>query len=377
MKTIGVVIAGLLLMGLGSTAKAEGRYAEHSVLREGNWAKIRVAKSGFYHLSDAVIKKAGFSNPSSVRIYGYGGALQPEELSGDYLTVTDDLKEIPTCTINGKRLFFAKGPVNWSQQESLQRIRNPYSDYGYYFITESDGEPLTTDSATFVSANYPANNDYHHLYEEDNYSWYHGGRNLFDKTLFTIGTPVSYTLNASGVEGRIGIALTADGDYEATIEVNDSVVGTVSKRLTLDSYTKADEQLYQYDVKGILKAENTIRITQTSGGNMRLDYIDLYHTSPTPLHLSSSPEPEYVYRITNQDHHADPQTDMVIIIPTSQNMLAQAERLKLHHEQHDGLRVTIVPADELFNEFSSGTPDATAYRRYMKMLYDRATTRNT
>ena len=32
----------------------------------------------------------------------------------------------------------------------------------------------------------------------------------------------------------------------------------------------------------------------------------------------------------------------------------------------------IVPADELYNEFSSGTPDANAYRRYMKMLYDRA-----
>ena len=34
----------------------------------------------------------------------------------------------------------------------------------------------------------------------------------------------------------------------------------------------------------------------------------------------------------------------------------------------------IVPADELYKEFSSGTPDATAYRRYMKMLYDRAAT---
>ena len=30
------------------------------------------------------------------------------------------------------------------------------------------------------------------------------------------------------------------------------------------------------------------------------------------------------------------------------------------------------PADELYNEFSSGTPDAMAYRRYMKMLYDLA-----
>lgn len=63
---------------------------------------------------------------------------------------------------------------------------------------------------------------------------------------------------------------------------------------------------------------------------------------------------------------------MVIIIPTSQKLKAQAERLKAFHQQHDALSVRIVPADELFNEFSSGTPDANAYRRYLKMLYDRA-----
>ena len=361
-------------MALGLTAKAEGRYAEHSVLREGNWAKIRVSESGFYQLSDALIKKAGFSNPSQVKIYGYGGALQPEKLTGDYLTATDDLKEVPTCTIGGKRIFYATGPVTWSQQESMKRTRNPYSDYGYYFLTEAEGEPLTTDSATFVSSHYPSNNDYHHLYEVDNYSWFHGGRNLFDKTLFTIGTPQTYTLKATGTDGRISIALTADDSYEATIEVNDSIIATISKKVSLDSYTKADEELYQYELTGILKTENCIRITQTSGGNMRLDYIDLYHESPTPLDLDALPQPEYVYRITNQDHHAAPAADMVIIIPTSQTFLAQAQRLKAHHEEYDGLKVTIVPADELYNEFSSGTPDATAYRRYMKMLYDRATT---
>ena len=361
------------MMTLGTTAKAEGRYAEHSVLREGNWAKIRVPESGFYQLSDALIKKAGFSNPSKVKIYGYGGALQPEKLTGDYLTATDDLKEVPTCTIDGKRVFYATGPVTWSLQKSLERTRNPYSDYGYYFITESDDEPLSTDSATLVSSNYPANNDYHHLYEVDNYSWYHGGRNLFDKTLFSIGTPQVYILKATGTDGRIGIALTADDDYAATIEVNDSIVATISKKVSLDTYTKADEELYQYKIKGILKAQNTIRITQTSGGNMRLDYIDLQHDDPTPLELNTLPEPEYMYRITNQDHHADTAVDMVIIIPTSQKTVAQAERLKTHHEQHDGMTVRIVPADELYNEYSSGTPDATAYRRYMKMMYDRAT----
>ena len=31
-----------------------------------------------------------------------------------------------------------------------------------------------------------------------------------------------------------------------------------------------------------------------------------------------------------------------------------------------------MPADELYNEFSSGTPDANAYRRYLRMLSDKA-----
>ena len=372
MKTISTLLSVLLMIALGTTAKAQGRYAEHSVLREGNWAKISVAESGFYELTDELVRKAGFSDASKVKIYGYGGALQPERLTGDYLSATDDLKELPTCTMNGKRVFYGVGPVNWNNKESLARTRNPYADYGYYFLTESEGEPLTTDSATLVGQHYPANHDYHQLYEVDNYAWYHGGRNLFDKTLYTIGTPQTYKLKATGSTGRIGIALTADADYEATISVNDSVIATISKKITLDSYTKADEQLWQYDLQN-LKAENTISITQTAGGNLRLDYIDLQHAEPAPITIG---EPAYVYRITNQDHHADAATDMVIIIPTSQHLLAQAERLKAHHEQHDGLRVTIVPADELYNEFSSGTPDATAYRRYLKMLYDHATTPN-
>ena len=372
MKTISTLLSVLLMIALGTTAKAQGRYAEHSVLREGNWAKISVAESGFYELTDELVRKAGFSDASKVKIYGYGGVLQPERLTGDYLTATDDLKELPTCTMNGKRVFYGVGPVNWYNKESLARTRNPYADYGYYFLTESEDEPLTTDSATLVGQHYPANHDYHQLYEVDNYAWYHGGRNLFDKTLYTIGTPQTYKLKATGSTGRIGIALTADADYEATISVNDSVIATISKKITLDSYTKADEQLWQYDLQN-LKAENTISITQTAGGNLRLDYIDLQHAEPAPITIG---EPTYVYRITNQDHHADAATDMVMIIPTSQHLLAQAERLKAHHEQHDGLRVTIVPADELYNEFSSGTPDATAYRRYLKMLYDRATTPN-
>lgn len=86
------------------------------------------------------------------------------------------------------------------------------------------------------------------------------------------------------------------------------------------------------------------------------------------------PEPERAGVVENQDLHADSLCDMVMIIPTSGKLLSEAQRLADFHRNHDGLRVNIVRADKLYNEFSSGTPDATAYRKYLKMLYDRATT---
>ncbi len=358
------------------TAESE-RYASHSVLQSGEWAKIRIPKSGFYQLTDAFIKKAGFTDPSKVKLYGYGGALQPENLTGDYLISTDDLKELPTCVIDGRRLFYGVGPVTWDSPESTVRVRNPYSDYGYYFLTESEGEPLTISQEVFVASCYPISSDYHDLYEVDDYSWYHGGRNLFDKTLFKTESPQHYSLQANGAKGVLSVALTYDGSFAATVAVNDSVVGTVSRSVSLDSYTEAEESVWNYELDFLKAGANDVAITQTSGANLRLDYLSLTLDVPkamTDLQTDGLPVPEYLYHIVNQDHHADEAVDMVIIIPTSQITLAGAERIKKWHEENDSLRVRIVPADELYNEFSSGTPDATAYRRYMKMLYDRAQT---
>ena len=354
----------------------EARYADHSVLKEGVWAKIRVPESGIYELTGALLKKAGFSDASKVKVYGYGGALQPESLTGDYLMETDDLKEVPVCVVNGKRLFYAVGPVTWESAETLVRQRNPYSSYGYYFLTENDEPPLSINKDDFVAAHYPSASDYHTLYEVDDYAWYHGGRNLFDKTLYKVGTPQTYTLAASGTTGTLSVALTYDGSFEATVTVNDSEIGTISRNVSLDAYTEAAETVVDYQLEDLL-AENTIKITQLSGANLRLDYLSLRLDTPKPLpdlETASFPEPEYIYHITNQDYHAHGPADMIIVIPTSQTFLSQAERIKSWHEEHDGLRVRIVPADELYNEFSSGTPDATAYKRYLKMLYDRAET---
>lgn len=87
--------------------------------------------------------------------------------------------------------------------------------------------------------------------------------------------------------------------------------------------------------------------------------------------LSTYRQPTIVGAVQNQNLHAVDSLDMVIITPASGIFDAQAQRLAAAHEELDGMRIGVFRADQVYNEFSSGTADATAYRRFMKMLYDR------
>lgn len=83
------------------------------------------------------------------------------------------------------------------------------------------------------------------------------------------------------------------------------------------------------------------------------------------------PTPQAVGLIANQDLHTLDSINLLIIVPANGKLTAQAQRLAAAHTAKDGLRCAVVTADQVYNEFSSGTPDATAYRRLMKMLYDK------
>ena len=370
--------------GLKATLTPAERYASHSVLAEGRWAKIRVSETGVYQISDALIRQAGFTDLSKVKLYGYGGNLINEQLVPSELIAQDDLKEVPTCNISGRRLFFAKGPVSWDSKDSKRRTRNPYSDYGYYFLTQDNAsEPATVDSTTFVNSFYPTDTWFSHsLHEVDAFAWYEGGRNLFDSRAITSGNPYTITLatNANATQAQVTVNVSAGTHAEVQLSFNGEDKGAITVNIGNEgggsTYNKGSEASKTFTVNNLSTEKNQLTITTTSGGSVRLDYIDIQWDKPLPLPslTTNVPTPQYVYNITNQDHHADPQADMVIIIPTSQKLRAQAERLKALREENDGLRVNLVPADELYNEFSSGTPDASAYRRYLKMLYDRAQT---
>lgn len=84
----------------------------------------------------------------------------------------------------------------------------------------------------------------------------------------------------------------------------------------------------------------------------------------------SLPEAKSEGAVTNQDLHALRSPDMVIFTPAEWR--DQAERLaQYHRDSPDALRVLVLTPREVYNEFASGSPDAMAFRKCLKMFYDR------
>ena len=81
-------------------------------------------------------------------------------------------------------------------------------------------------------------------------------------------------------------------------------------------------------------------------------------------------EAEAVGKIDNQNLHANDFPEMIIV--TYSEFATAAEDLANFHRENDGLEVKVVDVEQIYNEFSSGTPDMSAIRDYVKMYYDRA-----
>jgi len=89
---------------------------------------------------------------------------------------------------------------------------------------------------------------------------------------------------------------------------------------------------------------------------------------------ASYPSPDYsgegMGPVANQDLHGLNHPALVILTP--ELFLEEAEQLAQFRRENDGLDVAVVTQQQVFNEFSSGTPDVSAIRNFMKMFYDRS-----
>ena len=436
-----------ILMALFINANALPRYAEHSKLATGKWVKIRVKNEGVYQLTSATLKSMGFNNPDKVSLYGYNLPFLPE---ANIENLDDDLTEIPLYRKkNGTLLFYSCGTIEWKRKDAespYKHRNNPYSNYVYYFLTESTGTPatFTQKEATATAGNAQTTYYTHSLHEQDAYSFLNTGRTFFDQYDYATGNTKTYSLpfdNTSCGDITLDIQFGAAGNSSSTVSVSSgsNTLGMLAfTKLANYQYASVSSKSYTLYDQTVSALSITLKHTRASGISGHLDYIrasyeaqlslagkshlvfspnsnntkvfalqgasattsiwnvtypkqthelkgklegNTFNVAVSDTHFTDKyvavntnatfPSPENVGQIENQDLHALDSINLLIIVPANGKLTAQAQRLADAHTLKDGIKCAVVEADKIYNEFSSGTPDATAYRRLMKMLHDK------
>lgn len=76
------------------------------------------------------------------------------------------------------------------------------------------------------------------------------------------------------------------------------------------------------------------------------------------------------FKVSNQNIHGLSTPHMVIISP--EEYTAAAERIANLHRTYDNMTVHVLTPEKIYNEFSSGNADLSAFRKLLKMWYDRS-----
>ncbi len=463
MKKLFTII--LTLFALSAFAKYD--FAKESVLKEGKWIKISVEETGIHKITYEQLKDMGINNPENVHIHGFGGAILDENFASGLETYKDDLPENAIYINKGNDnifnagdylLFYAQGPVRIKYNESkeiLEHTINPYSNYGYYFITENSEPQKTISNATYdippipIQANYTLN---YYYVDKEEVNLINSGRmwigdKFTSKTTnrvynFYIPNRVkNHNLNLSMKAIGISTAsnsLKIDINSEKTFEITmptlspenthqSGSTGTLNTNFRLDSsidnvklnldfiYSLNSAEAY-IDFIGI----NAHRELTTDGSEpLNIFYPGNYYpylaanyninsnnnkllfweiTDPFNIknvttektstgYTFSAPydierkflafDPNINYpsisshkQISNQNLHALKNIDVIII--SDNNLVNAAKELGEFHKKNDNLSYKVLTVEPIYNEFSSGTPDITAYRMFLKMLYDNA-----
>lgn len=131
-----VCLSLALFLPLAAHAFPTDIYTENSVLASGKWVKVSVEQTGVHFISTAALRSWGFTNPEKVTIHGYGGQRIPDRMNR--ASMVDDLPRLQVLRTQQGIYFYALGPESWTRTATgnYYHSLNPFSSFGYYFITE-------------------------------------------------------------------------------------------------------------------------------------------------------------------------------------------------------------------------------------------------
>ncbi len=231
----------MLLTAVSAGAFTLETYATKSVLASGKWVKISVEQGGMHCIPASTLSSWGFSDPSRVRVHGYGGAMLPDYLSAE--NYIDDLPRVASQVTSRGLVFYAVGPqqIDLDSEGLLTHAVNPYSSLGYYFLTEGDsptpapakeGTPPGTTSGCATSGQWMTYRDPQEV------SIGNSGRMMVGDD-FKQQPERSYTFSMPNRVAGTDVKITASlvGNMSATGNIHMSLNGSALSRETRDYIT--------------------------------------------------------------------------------------------------------------------------------------------
>lgn len=432
-----VVFAG----ALNAQAFTTDTYTTESALAKGKWVKVSVETTGIHFIPAATLRSWGFGNVNTVRVHGYGGQRIADLLSAD--TYVDDLPLVQTVASSQGVWFYAQGVVTETVNNSGQVLYslNPFSEKGYYFITEGDAPGRTFELTATPGAATPAGTFKQLLFHEvDKVSYSNTGHALFGES-FIENPQITLDFDLVDRDETVNIwsklSVATDGKSVCTITptANGTVTGAnhtvratavsgwgnlmeFARTFALEgdkltyglSFTKgsgvskANLDFFMLNYTRFLKMNGGKLYFSTSGKQLKLDdagagtYLwDV--TNPLEIKTVNAelngnslvwtatesglrrycawsegtnyPQPQFVANVANQNLHDQSYTPEMVIF-TINDWGRQADRIaNMHRYDTEPMDVMVVDQQLVFNEFSSGVPDASAFRKMLKMIYDR------
>lgn len=442
-----MAIVGSLVISLPINAYDVDRYASTSRLASGKWAKIRVSKAGMQYISDSQLKALGFSDPTKVNVYGFGGRQISENLNGD---MPDDLPLLPSKRVANGIIFFGVDHILWSV--SLNRTCNythtmqPYAEESYYFLSDVDvegNEIGSIDLRDTESLDVADSFVERLVHEKDIFAPSVTGRNLLGEDLRSGQTTLKFSLpdniggdasmyicvagKTTGSNGTVRLSsngkLSSNSFNISAVTTAEQFMRRISSSVTVENCGNELQLGISFSSSGVISLARLdyVEIEYERALSLPSDQLYFYFNESSPIaaslkgatteteiwdvttahapkkvsfllaggtaHFRVEPgvreyvafNPSKVNRpveqagiVANQDIHSMAVPDMLIITPSE--YLSSARKVAAMHEEKDAMTVHVLTPEALYNEFSSGTPDISAFRKAMKMWYDRGLT---
>jgi len=280
--------------------KGNTKWANHSILKSGNWYKIKISNSGIYKITGANMVNFGMNignlSVNDVRLFGNGGGMMPEaNLGFFYEDLKENAIEIHDENNNGLFesddyfLFYGQGANIWKYDANLNRFghsQNLYDDFAYYFLTIKQGNSLRISS---LSQNTNTPNKFvtdfidYKYHDNDSLNLIKTGKQWLGEE-FNIILNHSYSFNFPNINTSKQVSIKASVVARSTTASNMNLVANGSTQtLLIPPIAGTYNSAYAAGIKqeyGITTNSSTINITahyikSTSVSIGWMDYLEI------------------------------------------------------------------------------------------------------